>query len=414
MPESPVLVTLVLPCLNEVASVGACVTEALDAFALAGLVGEVVVADNGSTDGSAEAALRAGARVVPATTPGYGAALQAGFRAARGTVLVMGDADLTYDFSKIDLLVRPILDDTADLVLGGRLDAATQASMPFLHRFVGTPAITFLVSRASGGIPISDSQSGYRAFRKAKFDVLDATSPGMEFASEMLLKARWAEWRMLQVETGYRPRVGESKLNTFSDGWRHLRLIVELAPQLVLLWPGLALLALGLAIQTATVARGGDIQIGSWSWQPTFFGNICSVVGAQAAMVGAIVSQRSVLVRADINRAFGFASGPTSRRRLVTTGILLVGLGIMIDAGISITGFSTSSPGRAQGLASLAGTALVIGPTLIVLGLLLHVIVRDSAPSRTNGPITTDDLSVGSPFPREIQSNDPISGSSIG
>jgi len=159
-------VSVVLPCLNEADSVGLCVKEALDTMSGAGIAGEVVVVDNGSTDGSADVAEEAGARVVTESRRGYGRALRSGFDAARGDVVVMADADFTYDLQKIPTLVAPVVDGRADLVLGSRLDAATRRTMPILHRFVGTPVLSFLIGRACGGRVVGDSQSGFRAFRR--------------------------------------------------------------------------------------------------------------------------------------------------------------------------------------------------------------------------------------------------------
>jgi len=220
-----IAVSVVLPCLNEAGSVGQCVKEGIDAMTAAGLNGEVVVVDNGSIDGSSAIAQVAGARVVVEEQPGYGSALRAGFAAASGPVAVMADADFTYDLSRVPDLVGPVLADEADLVLGCRLDGATRATMPLLHRFLGTPVITFPVARACGGRVVRDSQSGFRAFNRKRMQAMNLQSTGMELASEMLIRAARAGLRIREVQTGYRPRIGESKLDTFSDGWRHIQLI---------------------------------------------------------------------------------------------------------------------------------------------------------------------------------------------
>jgi glycosyltransferase involved in cell wall biosynthesis len=222
-------VSVVLPCLDEAASVGRCIADALAAFRDGGYQGEVVVVDNGSTDGSADIARRAGARVVTERTRGYGSALLAGFRAARGEIVVMADADSTYDLRQMADLVEPVRTRRADLVLGSRLEAADSGgTMPALHRRLGVPVLSVLISRL-GGAALSDSQSGYRAFRRRDIDRLSLRATGMELASEMLLRAGRQGWSVAEVPVRYRERVGTSKLATMPDGLRHLRLIVRMA-----------------------------------------------------------------------------------------------------------------------------------------------------------------------------------------
>jgi len=160
------LVTIVLPCLNEASSVASVVREGLAACVAAGIAGEVIVADNGSDDGSPDLARAAGARVVDVPLRGYGAALSAGFTAARADICVMGDADATYPFDKLADLVEPVVRDEADMTVGSRWVGVTAKSMPFWHRFVGTPVLTWLVRRAGGPSNLTDSQSGFRAVRR--------------------------------------------------------------------------------------------------------------------------------------------------------------------------------------------------------------------------------------------------------
>ncbi len=225
-------VSVVLPCLNEESSVALCVHEALDALEAGNLRGEVIVVDNGSTDESIPAAEAAGGRVIKESRPGYGSALLAGFDAANYEIVVMADADFTYDLGRVPDLVSPIVEDRADLVLGSRLDAANRQTMPYLHRFIGTPLLTFLTAHACGRRVVTDSQSGFRAFRHDSLGAMKLSSSGMELASEMLINSARAGLRIQEIETGYRPRIGQSKLATWSDGWRHLFLIFMLAPDL--------------------------------------------------------------------------------------------------------------------------------------------------------------------------------------
>ena len=279
-------VSVVLPCFNEAGCVADCVTEALTAMRLADIDGEVVVVDNNSTDGSADLARSAGARVVHEEVPGYGSALRTGFLAADGEIIVMADADMTYDLSRIAELIDPVVRGEADLVNGLRFDGANRHTMPLLHRWVGTPVLTMLTARASGGRTLRDGQSGFRAFRREVILGLDLVTNGMEFNSEMVVKSRRAGLRMVEIPMGYRERVGDSKLSTFSDGWRHLRLITSLAPDLLLVWPGLLLVALGVVLTGATLVRPSGFDLGALHWQPVFFSTICLVAGLQAVLAG--------------------------------------------------------------------------------------------------------------------------------
>jgi hypothetical protein len=363
--------SLVLPCLNEARSVGACVTEAREAFAAAGIAGEVVVVDNGSTDGSQEVATAAGARVVREASRGYGSALRGGFAAANGDIIVMADADFTYDLSRIPELVAPIARNEADLVLGSRLGAATRQTMPWLHRFVGTPMLTFLVARACGGRVVTDSQSGFRAFRRDRIAALGLHSTGMELASEMLIGAARAGWTIREVPTGYRPRIGESKLATFADGWRHVLLILLLAPELLLVGPGLALLVLGLLLHVTVLLRPSGVEVGSLRWQPVFFAGIALVVGVQAVIAGGVLAHHSSLTAAGVQRRFSFMGRSDFPNRCAIWGVVLIFLGLAIDLVLFGVWLRNDElpPTRSLGFASLAQSFIICGGTLGSFGI---------------------------------------------
>ena len=370
-------VSVVLPCLNEAASVGRCVEEAHRTLVDAGLSHEVIVVDNGSSDDSAAVAEAVGARVVHEETPGYGSALRAGFAVATGDVVVMADADFTYDFGKLPLLVEPVRRGEADLVLGGRLDAATRRTMPFLHRFVGTPVLTFLVARACGRRLVGDSQSGYRAFRRDHLELLGLNSTGMELASEMLIRASRIGMRVQEVPAGYRPRIGESKLDSISDGWRHLQLILLLAPDILLLGPGAVLLAVGLLFSVIGFLQPAGIDIGSLRWQPVFFSGTAIVLGAQALLGGAVLAHRSSVVVGSIHRRFSFVGSPAFLRGCLVGGVLGIVIGILIDGAFFVgwIGGSESPPRQGQGLASVAQSLLIVGGTFASFGVIGRYIV---------------------------------------
>lgn len=368
-------VTVVFPCLNEEASVGRCVRDALRACAVGRLSAEVVVVDNNSTDGSVAAATAAGARVVAERRSGYGSALQAGIRAARGRIVVMADADCTYELSRIPDLVGPIQRGSADLVLGARLQSASHQTMPLLHRFVGTPVLTFLVARAAGGeLSISDSQSGFRAFRRDRMLDLGLRGSGMEFASEMLVQAVRAGWRIGEIPTQYSERVGDSKLNTIADGWRHLQLIATLAPDLALVWPGAASLLLGLGLSLASMLFPAGLPFGSLLWQPLFFAPIATVVGAQTLLAGCVLAHRSSLLAGATKRRFAFVGRPAFPYRCMRGGLLGAWLGLVID-GVLFVVWILGFPAPALGvpLASLAQTLLITGTTVAVFGLVIRL-----------------------------------------
>jgi hypothetical protein len=368
--ERQIVVSLVLPCLDEAGSVGACVSEALDAMRAAGLRGEVVVVDNGSTDGSPELAEAAGARVIHESRRGYGSALRAGFAAAHGEVLVMADADCTYELDRIPELVAPILADEADLVLGSRLDSATRRTMPLLHRFVGTPVLTFLTARACGRRVVTDSQSGFRAFKRDVLPRMGLTTTGMELASEMLIRSARAGLRISEIQMSYRPRVGESKLSTWSDGWRHLQLIFLLAPDLLLIGPGLVLFVLGVAMLAVAFIDPNGLEVGSLVWQPVVFSGIAMVLGMQALLAGAVLANTSSVTVPGVKRRFAFVGADSFPGHCGLAGVLAVLGGILIDAilfGYWLT--DTELPVSELGLTSLAQSLIIIGSTMATFGL---------------------------------------------
>jgi hypothetical protein len=293
------LVSVVLPCLNEAGSVAQVVETAREALASHAIDGEVVVADNGSTDGSQELARAAGARVVNVPIRGYGAALMGGIEAARGEICVMGDADATYPFELLPLLVAPIVGGEVDMTVGSRLGGATVRNMPFLHRYLGTPLLTWLVRRAGGPAGLSDSQSGFRAFRRDRMRDLGLRGTGMEYASEMLIVAGRSGWRIREIGTGYRERIGESKLSAVSDGLRHLRTILLLAPDLAATLPGAILALAGLVpVMWALFdpnASAASNATGSPGWLASFFGPAMVILGCQSVIVGLLLAVYSPL-----------------------------------------------------------------------------------------------------------------------
>ncbi len=251
--------TILMPCLNEAATVGACVDAGIAALRASGTAGEVVVADNGSTDGSREIAAAHGARVVPVDELGYGAALGAGIAAARGRYVVMADADQSYDFLQAGAYLAK-LREGYDLVMGNRFQGGiAPGAMPALHRHLGNPVLSGL-GRLFFGSPVGDFHAGMRGFRREAILGLDLRTTGMEFASEMIVRASLAGLRITEVPTTLSPdrRGRPPHLRTWRDGWRHLRFLLLYSPRWLFLYPGMFLLAAGtiasaLLIPTARV-----------------------------------------------------------------------------------------------------------------------------------------------------------------
>ena len=235
-----------MPCLNEAATVADCVTQAREAIARYGIDGEVIVADNGSTDGSRELAAAAGARVVPVPLRGYGSALLTGITAARGEYVVMGDADGSYDFMAIDKFLAK-LREGYDLVMGNRFKGGVEAgAMPFLHRWLGNPVLSFL-GRLLFSSDVGDFHSGLRGFRRSSILALDLRTTGMEFASEMVVSSALRGLRITEVPVTLGPdrRGRPPHLRTWRDGWRHLRFLLLYSPRWLFLYPGALLMIVG-------------------------------------------------------------------------------------------------------------------------------------------------------------------------
>jgi len=238
--------TILMPCLDEAVTVGACVEKARGFLQRSGVEGEVLVADNGSSDGSRAIAERAGARVIEVARRGYGAALAAGIAAAHGRYVIMGDADDSYDFSLLDDFVEKLRQGHT-LVMGNRFEGGIRpGAMPPLHRYLGNPVLSF-IGRQLFGAPVRDFHCGLRGFDRDAARALDLRTPGMEFASELVVKAALAGWRIAEVPVTLHPdgRGRPPHLRSWRDGWRHLRFLLLFSPRWLFLYPGLALLAAG-------------------------------------------------------------------------------------------------------------------------------------------------------------------------
>ncbi|HEY1775118.1 MAG TPA: glycosyltransferase family 2 protein [Solirubrobacteraceae bacterium] len=277
------LVSVVIPCLNEEENVERCVLAAIEALQSASLAGEVIVVDNASEDRSAEIAAAAGARVISEPRRGYGSAYLAGFAAARGTYIVMADADLTYDFNEIPNFVSKLAGG-AQLVMGNRMDNIHAGAMPWLHRYIGNPLLTGLLNLffRTG---VRDAHCGMRALRTDVLPTLDLRTTGMEFASEMVIRAAKEHLAIAEVDIEYHPRGGESKLSSFRDGWRHLRFLLVHSPTHLFIIPGAILAALGTVISVLVLAQL-DIFGRSWDIHALIGGALLTIIGTQVLALG--------------------------------------------------------------------------------------------------------------------------------
>jgi glycosyltransferase involved in cell wall biosynthesis len=259
--DSVVDVSVVMPCLNEAETLAACIQMAQLAIEDGRLNAEIIVADNGSSDGSQVVARELGARVVPVARKGYGSALIGGINAAKGSFVVMGDADASYDFGAIGPLIDK-LREGYDLVVGNRfLGGIEPGAMPWLHRWVGNPVLS-LISRLFFHTPVGDMHCGLRALRKDAYDSMGLRATGMEFASEMVIKASLKGMRIAEVPVTLRPdgRSRPPHLRTWRDGWRHLRFMLLFSPRWLFLYPGLALFAVGVLLSGLLLA--GPVHVG--------------------------------------------------------------------------------------------------------------------------------------------------------
>ena len=370
--EAPPRVSVVIPCLNEEENIVACVESASEAMQRAGIVGEVVVADNGSEDRSAELARSAGARVIEEPRRGYGSAYLAGFSAARGDYIVMGDADLTYDFDEIPRFVE-YLDGGADLVMGDRMDNIQPGAMPWLHRYVGNPLLSgFLNLLYRTGV--RDAHCGMRAVRRSKLEVLDLRTPGMEFASEMVIRAAKRGLVIEQFPIDYHPRGGESKLSTWRDGWRHLRFLLVHSPNYLFLLPGLVLTGAGAVVVLLSILQV-PLFGRTWYLHAEVAGALLLIIGVQVVSLGLCAHAYGSYFMGEKDEWF---DRMRARFRL-EHGLLLGGLTTLAGVAVAVVilvqwisrGFGELSEER---LAVLAATLIIVGLQTFFSSFLLSII----------------------------------------
>lgn len=326
----PVEVSVVMPCLNEGNTIGACIQKALEAFQQEGLAGEVIVCDNGSTDDSAIIARSLGARVVHEPARGYGSAYLKGIAEAKGRYIVIGDSDNTYDFSELGGFVD-LLRDGYDLVMGSRFKGRIlPGAMPWAHQYIGNPALTGILN-VFFRTGVSDAHCGIRAFTREAYERMQLRATGMEFASEMVIKAARTGLAIGEVPVTYYPREGESKLRSLRDGWRHLRFMLLLTPTYLFVIPGLTLSLVGFILLLALVR--GPIQIGDFPLDvhPMVLGSLLAILGFQTASLGLYAKTFARIEHYDESDPLtSLVKKHFTLERGIVIGLLLVGCGLGI------------------------------------------------------------------------------------
>jgi glycosyltransferase involved in cell wall biosynthesis len=378
------LVSAVMPCLNEERTLGVCVDKALRAFRAMGVAGEVVVADNGSTDASVEVARAHGARVVQQPVKGYGAALQAGIDAAAGEFIIMGDADDSYDWTAIAPFVEAWRKG-ADLVMGNRFHGGIEPdAMPALHRYLGNPVLSF-ISRLAFRVPLGDFHCGMRGFSKAAYEKMRPRTPGMEFATEMIAGAARSGLRITEIPVTLYPdkRDRAPHLRSFRDGWRHLRFIVTYAPHYLYLIPGATMLTIGVVLQMLLAT--GPLQVGN-----LYMGIHYLALGGLLMLIGFNVLSMGVIAKLIVADRYPLALGGKMmallrvfnlERALVLGGTLFIA-GLVVAAIIFWIWLQRAGGSMEETVhpAFVAGHLMVMGVNVMFFAFILHLAIseRDS------------------------------------
>ena len=378
MESAPVELTVLMPCLDEAKTVGACVAKARETCRAHAIAAEILVADNGSTDGSQRLAGESGARVIHVPARGYGSALRAGIDAARGRYVVIADADDSYDFGDIPAFLAQ-LRAGAQLVMGSRFRGKIHpGAMPLLHRFLGNPVLTWVLNLFFGA-GISDAHCGMRGFSREAIRALSLRSSGMEFASEMIIRAAQEKLRVREVPTSLRPdgRGRRAHLRTWRDGWRHLRFMLLFSPLWLFLVPGSIISATGLALATAVAFAKVTVFGHQLNTHFALLGSSLAIVGVQLSMLGLFA--KAVFVLDGVGRS------PSAERLLeglrlesgILAGASIFAAGVAVDARILAAWIATHGgalDARATHLAILGGTLCAVGLEIVFSSFFLSIL----------------------------------------
>ena len=370
--DDGLVVSVVIPCLNEEENIEECVRRARDVLDTHGIPGEVIVADNDSEDASARLAAAAGAIVVHERRRGYGNAYRAGFRVARGQYIVMADADLTYDFNEIPRFVAE-LENGADMVIGNRMQNIHPGAMPWHHRYIGNPLLSgFLNLLFRTGV--DDAHCGMRALRRDVLPKLDLRTTGMEFASEMVIRAAKEHLVITQFAIEYHPRGGESKLSSFRDGWRHLRFLLVHSPNHLFILPGAIMALLGALIEFIVIARLG-IFGREWDIHAVIAGALLAIVGTQVVALGVCANAYATYFMGERDPWFDRMRARYKLEHGLMLGGSIMLAGIVVGALIVIEWIGHGFGRLAyENLAVLAATLIIVGIQIFFSSFLLSIL----------------------------------------
>lgn len=406
--ESWLELSVVLPCLNEHETVGTCVRKAVHVLQSNGIIGEVIVADNGSTDGSQEIARAAGARVVTIQGKGYGNALRGGIRAARGRYVLMADSDDSYDLSHAPRFLEK-LRAGADIVMGNRFRGGiARHAMPFLHRYLGNPVLTW-IGRLFFGAKCGDFHCGMRAFRRTAVEQMDLRSTGMEFASEMIVKASLLGMNIAEVPTTLSPdgRSRPPHLRTWQDGWRHLRFLLMYSPRWLFLYPGGALIVAGLAGCLWLLPKPGHVGRIYFDIHTLLYAFVAIALGFQLVVFATFVKVFAIAEGllpedAQLRRIFRFAKLEVG----LVAGFSLIAIGL-IGSVVAVSDWGVKNFGALDAshmlrLVMPSVFALMLGVQIVFSSFFLSILGLGRRNSRSYHSITGTRSAASSLEPRQL------------
>jgi glycosyltransferase involved in cell wall biosynthesis len=365
--------SIILPCKDEESTIGIVISKARKILPNSQIT-EIIVVDNNSKDRTASIAKSLGAKVVVEKTQGYGAALTRGFREARGEYVIMCDADNTYDFNELPSMIKYV-DKKYDIIMGNRLNNKMQkGAMPTLHKYIGNPFLS-LMMRSMFNISVKDTHSGFRIIKRESLKKLELESTGMELASEMLIKASKKNMKIKEVNISYYPRLGESKLNSFNDGWKHLKMMLLYSPNHLFLIPGLVIFGLGIIISIAMLFGPISILGLKFDWHPAIIGSLLSMLGYQLIMLAVFAKTYRSEILGEKSQFTDKLFKYITLERSIVLGSIIAIIGIIIGLIIIMTWIKSGFGQLFELRKSLfALTLIMLGAQTVYSGFMLSIL----------------------------------------